>query len=148
MRYLGSSVALSVASLVLGAFLCAVYDVFRVFRLRRKANPAVLFVSDALYSSIVSLSLLLLYFNFTYGRVRVYAFVIALLGFLAWRFTVSRLAIGLCMKLIDLALSNLNSLKMRAVRIIKRASRRIYTDYYCRATVKRSKYGFRKGSSK
>ncbi len=148
MPFLGSPFALSVASFILGAFLCAVYDAFRIFRLRRRFNSAVLFFSDIIYSLIVSLSLLLLYFNFTYGRVRVYAFVIALLGFLAWRFTVSRLVISLVMRFIDFAVRVLDSLKMRVFGLIKRTSRRIYTAFYCRTTVKGSKHGFRKGSLK
>ncbi len=148
MKYLGSSFALVVASFVLGAVLCAVYDLFRVFRLRRKTNAVLLFVSDIVYSAIVSLSLLLLYFNFTYGRVRVYAFAVVLLGFLAWRFTVSRLAINLCLRFMDFAARVLNSSKMRIVRFLKRTLRRIYTDFYCRFTIKSSRNGFRKGSKK
>ena len=148
MPFLGSTFALSAASFVLGAFLCAVYDVFRIFRLRREFNSAVLFVSDVVYSLIASLSFLILYFNFTYGRVRVYAFVISLLGFLAWRFTVSRFVISLVMRLVDFSLRVLNSSKMRVFALLKRVSRCVYTAFYCRDTVKKSRCGFRKGSLK
>lgn len=148
MRYLGSAAALAVASFLLGVLLCAVYDLFRVFRLRHKINYILLFFSDLAYSAIVSLSMLLLFFNLTYGRVRVYAFVIIVLGFLAWRFTVSRLAMSLCMRLFDFTAKVLNSSKMRVKRFIKRLSRRIYTAFYCRATVYRFRRGYWKGSLK
>ena len=144
MRFLGSSFALVVASFVLGAWLCVVYDFFRVFRIRRKPNFLLLFVSDFVYSLIVSLSVLLLYFNFTYGRVRVYAFAVLLLGFLVWRLTFSRLTMSLVVRLMDFTVKVLNLSKMRIVRLVKRISRRIYTDCYCRKAVK----GFRKGSLK
>lgn len=133
---------------ILGCFLCGVYDVFRVLRLRRKQNAIVLFFFDLLFCGIAAVALLLLFFNLSYGRVRAYALAFAFCGFLLWRFTVSRAVIALCLRFINFAERLLNSLKMRVGSLIRRTARRVYTVFYCRVAVKRIKRGFEKGSFK
>ena len=129
-------------SLVIGAFLCATYDLFRITRLTKKQNPITLFIFDLLFCIIAACSFLLLFFNLTYGRVRVYSFVFALVGFLVWRFTVSRLVIGIILRVIKITKKLLNSIKMRVCFKITLASRRIYTYNYCSRTEDKAKNGF------
>lgn len=127
--------ALAIWSVAVGAFLCAVYDVFRLFRLRRKQNAVLLFVSDLTFCTIAALSMLLLFFNLSYGRMRAYSFVLAFVGFLIWRFTVSRFVMAFMLKLINAVCKLLNSIKMRVIRAYKRMSCRIYTVCYCKTAV-------------
>lgn len=127
--------ALALWSVILGAFLCAVYDVFRLFRLRRKQNAVMLFICDVLFCLISALSLLILFFNLSFGRMRAYAFVLCLIGFLIWRFTVSRFVMTLMGKLFDFVSRILHSLKMHIVFIYKRIARHAYTSAYCRKAV-------------
>lgn len=118
-------------SLVAGAFLCAVYDLFRITRLRRRQNAVLLFVCDFAFCMVATCVMLLLFFNLSYGRVRGYAFAFAVIGFLTWRFTVSRLVIKLILLALNAAERLLNSVKMRVRRVVLRLMRRIYTACYC-----------------
>lgn len=117
-------------------FLCAVYDVFRVTRLVKKPNPFVLFLSDLGFSLIAICSFLLLFFNLSFGKVRVYAVLFSVLGFFLWRLTVSKLAVGLTLKLVRKTEKFLKLQKSRAVFLIKKASRILYTYHYCKNAAK------------
>ena len=123
---------LALWSLIVGAFLCVVYDLFRLPRLIKRQSGLMLFVSDLLFCIIASLSMLLLFFNLSSGKMRGYSFALALLGFLAWRFTVSFAVITLLRRLISAVNKLLNSIKMRACAVLNRAKRRIYTKIYCK----------------
>lgn len=127
--------ALALWSVAVGAFLCAVFDVFRLFRLRRKQNAVVLFICDFAFCIICSVVMSVLFFNLSYGRMRAYAFVFALIGFLIWRLTVSRLVMSLMQRIVTAVFRILNLIKMRVYHVLKRITRRIYTRVYCRNTV-------------
>ena len=133
------------SSLLLGMFLCGVYDIFRISRLGGRAGVIIVFICDIAFSAITVASLLLLFFNLSFGRVRVYALAIVLLGFLLWRFTVSRVYIALCIRIIKLIERILNSIKMRVKAVLNRLFRLIYTKLYCLFTIKSAKNGFGKG---
>ena len=124
--------ALALWSVALGAFLCAVYDVFRLFRLRRKQNAVLLFFCDFAFCVISAVCMSVLFFNLSYGRMRAYSFVFVLIGFLIWRFTVSRFVMSLMLKFITMACRIMNSIKMRVIGVCKHISRRIYTSVYCK----------------
>lgn len=128
--------ALALWSVALGAFLCAVYDVFRLFRILKKQNAVVLFICDVAFCIISAVCMMIMFFNLSYGRMRAYAFVFALAGFLIWRFTVSRAVMSLMKRLVTAVYNLLNSAKMRVKRFIKRISHRIYTIYYCKKNIK------------
>jgi hypothetical protein len=83
-----------------------------------------------------------LFFNLSYGRMRAYAFAFAIVGFLIWRLTVSRLAITLLNRLIDLIEKLLNSIITRVSFVLMKFARRIYTSVYCNAAVKNASNGF------
>ena len=128
--------ALAVWSVMLGAFLCAVYDVFRLFRLVRKQNAVIVFISDFIFCIFSAVCLLILFFNLSYGKVRFYALAFVIVGFMVWRFTVSRLVMMLLLKLIRQVKRLLASIKMRIDERLKRLLRRIYTKRYCRYAVR------------
>lgn len=129
-------------SLIAGAFLCAVYDLFRVFRLIRPMGQIRLFVADFLFCVISAVVMLVLFFNLTYGRVRLYVVLFALPGFLVWRLTVSRLFIALAFKVVRTAERLVAIVKESSKNLWKRFSKRIKTKIYCRAVVKRANHGF------
>ena len=123
-------------------FLCGVYDVFRVFRLRRTQRGIVLFVCDFAFCMVATIAMLLLFFNLSYGKARAYGFLFALLGFLLWRFTVSKIYMALILKIIVLTEKLLTSIKMRVLAVALRLARRTYTEIYCRSLVNKSRKGF------
>jgi hypothetical protein len=133
--------ALAVWSVILGAFLCALYDIFRVFRLRRRQNAVTLFVCDLVYCLASTVCMMLLFFNLSYGRMRAYSFALIAFGFLVWRFTVSRVVMSLLLRLFKLTEHILNSIKSRVLFAIALATRRIYTANYCKKTVLQAKRG-------
>lgn len=128
--------ALAVWSVILGAFLCAVYDIFRLLRLVRRQNAVLLFVSDLIFCIFSAVCLLILFFNLSYGRIRMYALLLCAVGFFVWRFTVSRITMKLLQRLIVMIKKLLNLIIMRVSVKQKRLARRIYTIYYCRSAVK------------
>ncbi len=77
-------------SIAVGAALCLIYDVFRVFRLTHRPSYASVFIQDVLYCvicAIITYGLLLVRAS---GALRVYPLVGEVVGFLICRFTLSR----------------------------------------------------------
>ncbi|MBQ3230010.1 MAG: spore cortex biosynthesis protein YabQ [Clostridia bacterium] len=133
---------LALWSVALGAVLCAVYDIFRLFRLRKKQNAVLLFVCDVAFCVIAAVSVLLLFFNLSFGRMRAYSFVLIAVGFAAWRLTVSRFVIAMMQKLIAFTERLINSIITRAKAKLKLVARKIYTKHYCKKTESLAKAGF------
>ncbi len=134
---------LALWSVAVGALLCAVYDLFRITRLRRKQNSFVLFISDFVYCVISACIMTVLFFNLSYGRMRAYAFAFAIVGFLIWRLTVSKVAILLLNKAIDFVGKLLNSIKIRVTFVLTNIIRRIYTSIYCNISIRNASNGCR-----
>lgn len=132
---------LALWSLAVGAFLCAVYDVFRVFRLEKRQNAVLLFFADVAFSLICSFSMLVLFFNLSYGKMRLYAFCCALLGFLVWRFTVSRIYISLIKHIIGILKKLFGYIKQRLCSAAFNVGRYLKTFCYCRAEVRKFNKG-------
>jgi len=127
----------------LGGFLCIVYDVLRVMRMKFCCRKGVtLFISDFLFCIFATVCMLVLFFNLTYGKVRVYAFVFALMGFLLWRVTFGRLITALLLKLLNLFSAIYNLAKKRVFAIVLQIMRSIYTKNCCRRLVKNASCGF------
>lgn len=122
-------------SLIAGMLICVIYDLFRITRLRREQNKIVLFFLDLAFCLVSTCVMLVLFFNLSFGRMRIYAVAFALVGFSVWRITVSRPVIALLISLLDFLERVLNSLKMRIASSFRKASRFIYTVYYCKTAV-------------
>ena len=131
------SFALALWSLALGALLCAVYEIMRLFRLLKKQNAVLLFFADIAFSLFAAASVCILFFNLSNGKMRAYPLVLIIIGFLIWRFTISAAVMRL-MKLVLLRIrSALNRVRLAAARFFGRIERRIYTAVYCKRTVKK-----------
>ncbi len=130
---------LALWSIVTGAFLCAVYDVFRVMRIRRRQNAAVMFLFDLAFCLIASVTMSVLFFNLSFGKMRAFSFVLAVVGFLVWRFTVSRLVMYVMNLVLDRLIGIYKACKLYMMSRVARAYSRLSTAYYCRKTVREVK---------
>lgn len=117
-------------SAVLGAALCVVYDAFRLFRVGFLRGSVGTFICDIVFCSVATVGMLVLFFNLTDGRIREYAFLFAIFGFLLWRFTVGRVLM-LAVSAAGGALYALASKAALSVRAV------IYTRTYCRRALRR-----------
>ena len=129
-------------SAAVGAFLCAVYDCFRLPRRYLKTGKAFLFLSDLLFCLFSSAVFAVLFFNLTNGRVRVHAFAFAAAGFCIWRKTAGRVLAAIVCRAID-KLAETTGFAARAAR--KRfvaAKRSLATSVYCRGVLKKAGKGF------
>ena len=132
---------LAVWSLVIGAVLCAFYDILRAFRLVGRTRALTLFVLDFSFCLISALLMLVMFYNLTFGRIRAYAFVFMLVGFLIWRFTVGKVFISIVWRIILFVKGILSSVKTRIVAVWQIVARYIHTKSYCRVYIKRIKRG-------
>lgn len=67
---------------------------YEFFRLAHRLHPrlyALIFLEDLLFCTLCACGMLLLFFNLSYGRMRMYAFVGVLIGFAVWYFTFGKL---------------------------------------------------------
>ena len=77
------------ASLGMGLFSGAVYDVFRLTREFVK-NRVFVFFTDIVFCLYYSLAMCILFFNYSHGRIRAYSLITSSLGFAAYYFTIGR----------------------------------------------------------
>lgn len=75
------------ASLLTGALIGLVYDVFRIGRVVFGGGRIKLFLEDLLFSVMSALIFAVFTFNATMGVVRMFAAIGALIGFFAYRFS-------------------------------------------------------------
>ena len=129
------SFALALWSLSLGALLCAVYDIMRLFRLLKKQNAVLLFFADIAFSLFATAAVCILFFNLSNGKMRAYPLVLITVGFLIWRFTVSKAVMRLMKRLMLLVSSALSRVRLAAARFFGRILQNIYTAAYCKRTV-------------
>lgn len=134
--------SLGLWSFLSGMFLCLTYDFFRAFRLKRKPCRLRLFISDFVFCLISTTVMLVVSFNFSYGRLRVYSVVLALMGFLLWRYTVGKLFVALIGRAIDFLAGLGNRIKLYCKAVSIKIIKTIRTKNYCRRMVKKSKAGF------
>lgn len=78
-------------SFVFGCLVCAFYDIFRAYRKTNKCSFFGVFVSDVFFWVVTAFFTFLLLFARTGGSIRGYVLLSALSGFLACRFTISKI---------------------------------------------------------
>lgn len=78
-------------SVLTGCLLGAIYEPFRLLHRLHARLTWLIFIEDLLYSLCCTVAMLLLFFNLSYGRMRMYAFFGVLFGFLLWYCTVGKL---------------------------------------------------------
>lgn len=82
---------LALWSVLLGVFLGFCYEFFRFAHRLHPGAVWLIFLEDLLFSGLCLCGMLLLFFNLSYGRMRLYAFVGVPAGFILWYFTLGRL---------------------------------------------------------
>lgn len=88
-------------SIPAGAAFCLLYDLIRIVRRCVRPRPAVDFLLDVFYWVICAFATFSLFLVFSSGQIRWYVFFGLLVGFLLFRFTLSRWIIRLSFFLID-----------------------------------------------
>lgn len=78
-------------SLLWGAGLGMLWDLFRIFRLSFPTGKTVAFIEDVVYAILASFATLLFFYLFTSGGFRLFVFIGELLGFVVYYFTIGRL---------------------------------------------------------
>ncbi len=86
------------ASIVNGAVLGLIYDCFRVSRMFFLKNKVVIFFEDLVFSLICAASFMILFYNFSFGMMRAYAFLGSIGGFCIYYFTAGRFTRAVCEK--------------------------------------------------
>ncbi len=133
---------LFLTSLLAGVLCGAVYDIFRILRAFAFKNRVIVFIEDVIYCLFVTLVFLVLFYNYSEGRIRFYAFAGIIAGFSAYYFTVGTLT-----RKIFEAVRRLMAAVAQKIRAVSaRAARGIYHVIYSyskiRRSVRKSKNGF------
>lgn len=81
---------LALWSLIFGVAMGFLYEFFRLLHSLHPRATWLIFGEDILFSLICTCGMLLIFFNLSYGRMRLYAFVFAAIGFLLWHFTAGK----------------------------------------------------------
>ena len=76
---------------ILGVISGFVYEFFRLLHRLHPRATWLIFLEDLLFCLFCTCGMLLLFFNLSYGRMRLYAFVFAGIGFLLWYCTAGKL---------------------------------------------------------
>lgn len=82
---------LAVWSVLTGMLLGFLYEFFRLLHRVHPQLSWLIFLEDLLYCLFCTGGMLLLFFNLSFGRMRMYAFVGVALGFAVWYFTLGKL---------------------------------------------------------
>ena len=80
-------------AVLLGAILCAVYDVFRIIRIAFGGKTVAVFIEDILFSIIALVLTFIFVVAFNNGELRFFVLIGELIGFIAYYFTVGKLTI-------------------------------------------------------
>ncbi|MFA6730574.1 MAG: spore cortex biosynthesis protein YabQ [Eubacteriales bacterium] len=130
------------ASLLIGVVCGAVYDVFRILRVFTPKNAFLVFAEDLIYCLFVAAALMILFYNYTEGRIRFWAFAGVAGGFSAYYFTVGTLTRRAVKAAAALVLKFYKALKLRVSRAGKAFYRAAYMYNRIRSARRRAKNGF------
>lgn len=115
---------------LVGSALCLVYDVFRIKREFFGSSRFVLFLDDLLYTFICTVCVILGILKINSGSVRWYETFFALLGFVLYRITLSRIVTGFFFflsRIIKKMLSATLCVFVKIVRPLLKPVRKFYT---------------------
>ncbi len=87
---------LFLASLLAGIVCGAVYDIFRILRAFAFKNKVIIFAEDVIYCLFVAAVFMILFYNYSEGRIRLFAFAGVIAGFSGYYFTVGKLTYKIC----------------------------------------------------
>ena len=77
-------------SLFLGAFLVAVYDIFRILRILIKHKNIFVHIQDFFFWTFATIFIYYIYYQYYYGQIRAFFLVFMLLGAFLYANTLSR----------------------------------------------------------
>lgn len=95
-------------SLLLGAFLCVVFDFFRVLRLIGLNGKISVFIEDMLFFIIAAFCIFAFYMKITDGKFRLIVPISALLGFVIYRVTIGKLLFFVIKKIVNFIIKIFN----------------------------------------
>lgn len=90
-------------AMLLGACLGVVYDTFKILRLVGLRSKLAVFFEDLIFFAICTVAMFSYYMQFTDGKFRIFAFVAAVLGFIAYFKTLEKLVFFVVKKLYNLS---------------------------------------------
>ncbi len=90
---------LALWSVLTGLGLGFAYEWFRIFHFLHPNAIVLIFIEDIIFSLICALSISLLFFNLSFGKMRFFGFIFTLAGFCLWYFTAGRLFRIFCRRL-------------------------------------------------
>ncbi|HBR31961.1 MAG TPA: hypothetical protein DD733_07745 [Clostridiales bacterium] len=130
------------ASFINGMALGLIYDLFRISRMFFLRNKVVIFFEDIAYCLICTLSYMLLFYNYSNGRMRAYAFVGGIMGFCLYYFTLGRFTRFFCEKVYEFVFPIIHRLMTRIKGYLYLIKKRIYTNIQCGLSARRALVGF------
>lgn len=131
------------ASIISGAFLGLVYDIFRVSRMFFLKNKIVILFEDLLFCLICSISLILIFYNYSNGKMRFYAFVGAIGGFCAYYFTLGKFTKSVCERVYAYVSPKFIRLKCKIWQVLYQANKQIYTQKKSFKSARMARKGYR-----
>jgi spore cortex biosynthesis protein YabQ len=133
---------LFLASLLVGLVCGAVYDIFRLLRAFSLKNRVIVFIEDIIYCLFVALAFMVLFYNYSEGHIRFYAFAGIIAGFSAYYFTIGMLTRKIFTAIRAMIISMASKIKKAAVRSAYRTYGRMYSSSRIRRTSRLAKNGF------
>lgn len=115
------------ASIVNGVILGLIYDCFRVSRMFFLKNKIVIFFEDLAFSLVCAVSFMILFYNYSFGRMRAYAFLGSIGGFCIYYFTVGRFTRAVCEKVYSVVSPILKRVKNKLVSSLYGFYKQIFT---------------------
>lgn len=133
---------LFLASLMVGLVCGAVYDIFRLLRAFSFKNKVIVFIEDIIYCLFVAVAFMVLFYNYSDGHIRFYAFAGVITGFSVYYFTIGMLTRKIFAGIKAMIISITSKIRKAALRSAYRAYGRIYSSSRIRKTVRIAKNGF------
>ncbi|HAN21117.1 MAG: hypothetical protein A2Y15_02815 [Clostridiales bacterium GWF2_36_10] len=130
------------ASIVNGVFLGLVYDLFRISRMFFLKNRVVIFFEDLLFCLICSLSFILIFYNYSNGKMRAFAFLGGIGGFCAYYFTLGKFTKSVCERIYSIISPRFIKLKNIIKQYLYQKSKQIYTQKKGLSYANKARKGF------
>lgn len=90
-------------SILIGFLLCFIFDIFKILRLSIKHYYALIFLEDIMFfiiSAVITYSFMV---NVSFGQIRVFIITGELIGFILYRFLISKLVISTFLFIINIS---------------------------------------------
>jgi len=130
------------SSIINGLLLGFIYDIFRVSRMFFLKNRTLLFFEDLLYCFVCALSFTLLFYNFSFGQMRAYAFLGSIGGFCAYYFTIGRFTKIICEKVYAFLSPKILYIKNKIKAVSYMLKKCLFTDIMSRSYCRKAAKGF------